>query len=146
MSATYSVYCTLQATNTKKNIRAIIKRGAEIGCIYYNDIWKKHDSDSVTLSIENAVKVMMDRSPEVLVDFGPSIYTKFEDTYFVFRINPNFDNNLLNVSMGAISHPWRKEFWNSPEDVLMIDFARYIRLMLKLCDDFTILKLKTIAD
>ena len=44
--------------------------------------------------------------------------------------------------MGCVGRTWRKEFINGDYG---IDFARYIRLLLRVCKDFTILALETDA-
>ena len=51
-------------------------------------------------------------------------------------------NNLIKFSIGGFGKIWKKEFVN---DDYGIDFARYTRLLLRVCKDFTILALETDA-
>jgi len=69
------------------------------------------------------------------------VNAKFQDTDFSIWIYKE-KNNLLSFSIGGFGRIWRKEFINGHYDV---DFARYIRLSLRVCRDFTILALETDA-
>ena len=69
------------------------------------------------------------------------IRAKFQDTDFSIFVYKE-KNNLLSFSISGFGIVWRKEFIN---DNYGIDFARYIRLLLRVCKDFTILALETDA-
>lgn len=137
MSISYGVEVTLKAQYSKKNIKKIIEKGKSIGFIYFDT---KDAKNLYCLDIENAVKEAMNKSPEIISDGGPYIDTKFEDTRFFFRITEQ--KYFFTVSLDCFSSTWERVFWNS-NDILKVDFARYIRLLLKLCEEFIILELKT---
>jgi len=144
MSITYGIDVNINAAYSQQNIHFILEKGAKLGFRYYGCFWEKNEN-FVILDIKNTVKEIMKQSSEPFKNSEPRVYVKLEDTYFFFCILNKKDS--MEVSLGGFASPWKKEFWNSPYgDTLMIDFARYIRLLLKLCEDFTILKLETSAD
>ena len=69
------------------------------------------------------------------------IRAKFQDTDFSIFVYKE-KNNLLSFSVSGFGIIWKKEFIN---DDYGIDFARYIRLLLRVCRGFTILALETSA-
>jgi len=68
-----------------------------------------------------------------------NIRAKFQNTDFFIWIFKE-KNNLLKFSIGGFGIIWKEEFINNHYG---IDFARYVRLLLKVCRNFTILELET---
>jgi len=83
----------------------------------------------VLLRIEHGIEIKDDER---------YIHAKFQDTDFFIWIFKK--NNLLSFSIGDFGIAWKKEFIH---DHYGVNFARYIRLLLRVCIDFTILELKT---
>ena len=144
MSVIYALDVKLIDKYDNEKMSQIIKRGMEIGFIFYDHICGERYTDSPVLNVEGAMKKMLNYSEEITWDGEPNIYTKFQDTYFYFWVGKS-EEGFLVVHLGGINFPWKKDFWNGAVDH-GFDFARYLRLLLKLCEDFTIVEVRTSAD
>jgi len=134
MSIFYFVSITLDLKYKKNSIDCFFQQCLENNIRLYTDPFdnlNKLDSISATMRILS----MKLKSEE------HSVRAKFQDTDFFIRIYQE-KNSLLSFSIGDFGIKWRKEFINDHYD---IDFARYIRLLLRVCRNFTILELKTSA-
>jgi hypothetical protein len=145
MSACYGISVHLSVSYSQENIYALLKTGEELGFIYYDYICGERYANSPILNITDAVKKVMSFSPESFDNENSSIYTKLEDTFFYLSVYNK--NNLILLSIGDFSKTWKKNFYYSRiGNMHTIDFARYIRVMLKMCKEFVILDLDTAAD
>jgi hypothetical protein len=145
MSVYYDISVHLGVSYSQENIYALLKTGEELGFIYYDYVCGERYADSPILNITDAVKKVMSFSPETFDNENSIIYTKLEDTYFYLAIHSK--NNLILLSIGGFSQPWKKKFdYSHGGNTHMIDFARYIRVMLKMCKEFVILDLATETD
>ena len=144
MSINYSVDLRLKAVFNEEKVGLILQKGKDIGFIYYDHICGERYSTSPVLNVNDATRKMLDYSEEIVSDGGPNIWTKFEDTYFTLWIR-EYEKGFIDVFIAGTSYPWKKDFWNGAVDH-GFDFARYIRLLLKLCEDFTIVEVRTSAD
>lgn len=70
--------------------------------------------------------------------WSANIQTTFEDTNFSMWAMPT-DNNNIRVAFFGFGLPWRRDI---DLYAYTIDFARYTRLILTLCQDFSILEIK----
>jgi hypothetical protein len=145
MSTCYGVSVHLSVSYSQENIYALLKAGEELGFIYYDHIWGERYAESPILNIDGVVKKVMNFSPKMFEDDDSCIYSKLEDTYFFLSIRS--EDNLILLSIGGFGSTWEKEFYYScGGNIRMIDFARYIRVMLKMCKEFVILDLATETD
>jgi len=141
MSKIYSVTALLDASFTFENIQCLLKKGLENEFVYFDQIECERYFDSQVLNLHDATnKIFI--STDQNREYGRTILTKYQDTSFSFRFI-NDENNRMQVDFSDISYRWIKEFWNSGRDISAIDFARYIRLLLKICEDFNIKELAT---
>ncbi len=134
MGIIYSIEALLDLKYEKNNIDYLFQKCLENNIGLYSDAFYniyKLDSRRATDRI-----LSLDLEPE-----DRSARAKFQDTDFFIRIYKE-KNNLLSFSIGCFGKIWRKEFIN---DHYAIDFARYIRLLLRVCKNFTILALETDA-
>jgi len=132
MSIFYFVNAVLDLNYEKSNIDYFFQQCLENNIRLYSDPFdnlNKLDSSSATERI-----LSMELRPE-----ERNVRAKFQDTDFFIRIYQE-KNNLLNFSIGDFGILWKKKFINDHYD---IDFTRYVRLLLRVCRDFTILELKT---
>ena len=129
----YSIEILLDLKYEKTNIEYLFQQCIENNiCLYipFGGL-NKLDSSSATTRILT-VKIE---------GYERYIHAKFQDTDFSIFVYKE-KNNLLSFSISGFGITWRKEFIN---DDYGIDFARYIRLLLRVCKDFTILALETDA-
>jgi len=134
MSVFHSVEVILDLKYEKNNIDYFFQKCLENNMLLYTepfDNLNKLDSDSATTKIL-AVEIE---------DEERRVYTKFQDTDFSVAIYKE-KNNLLSFSISGFGPTWEKDLFHDHYD---IDFARYIRLLLKICKNFTILALQTNA-
>jgi len=132
MGIIYSVRAVLDLKYEKDNIDYLFQKCLENNIHLYADSFDKLnelDSSSAANRILSIDLECEDRCANA----------KFQDTDFFIRIFKK-KNNLIKFSIGGFGRIWRREFIN---DHYGIDFARYIRLLLRICRDFTILALET---
>jgi len=133
MGITYSIRILLSFKYEKKNINYLFQKCLENNIRLYVPFSNLNELNSSGASTR--ILTME------LEDDERYIHAKFQDTNFAISIYKK-KNNLLKFSISNFGIMWRKEFIN---DNYGIDFARYIRLLLRVCKDFTILALETDA-
>ena len=135
MSVFHSVEVVLDLKYEKKNIDYLFQKCLKSNMILYTDpfdnLLNELDSSGAAAKIL-AVEIENEER---------RIYTKFQDTDFSVAIYKE-KNNLLSFSISGFGPTWEKNFFHDHYD---IDFARYIRLLLRVYRDFTILALQTNA-
>ena len=132
MGILYTIEILLDLKYEKKNIDYIFQKCIENNiCLYIPFSKLELDSNNA------AVKIFA----VAIEDEKPKVHAKFQDTDFFIWIYKE-KNNLLSFFIGDFGITWKKEFINGDYS---IDFAQYIRLLLKVCKDFTILALETDA-
>ena len=134
MSVSYTITIMLNLKYEESNIDYFFQKCLE------NSIRLHPDSfdNSNELDSSNAATRILTVELE---DEERCVRAKFQDIDFSIWVFKE-KNNLINFFIGDFGIKWRKEFVN---DDYGIDFARYIRLLLRVCKDFTILALKTSA-
>ncbi|MGB8367610.1 MAG: hypothetical protein WCD44_04590 [Candidatus Babeliales bacterium] len=134
MGISYSIDALLDLKYEKNNIDYLFQKCIKNNIFLYSDtFYDMHKLDSIGAT--NRI-LSVELEPE-----DRSILAKFQDTDFFIWIFKK-KNNLIKFSIGGFGITWRKEFI---DDRYGIDFARYIRLFLRVCSEFTILSLETDA-
>ncbi len=134
MGILYSVDVILDIKHKKNNIDYLFQKCLENNIhLYYGAFY---DVNRLNSSGATARILLVELEPE-----DRYVDAKFQDTDFFILIHKE-KNNLLNFSISGFGIIWRKKFIN---DDYGIDFARYIRLLLRVCRNFTILELETSA-
>lgn len=137
MSTLYSVDITLNAKYTKKNIQHLLEKLLENECIIFSEGPERDISRFFT--IEQATNAIL-KTPE---NESPVLNIKYQDTFFDFFVWKKEEK--IEVSLSDPCSKWYKEF-KAGNIGHWLDFARYARLLLKICKDFSILELKTETD
>jgi len=135
MSISYSIDNTLVLLYIEDNIKYIITCGMQKGFIYLDNESQK------ILSINDVIQKIL------YFDFeneASHITVKFQDTKFFLWFFKS-DNDLLIFSIGSFAYRWDKQFERESK-MYTIDFSRYIRLLLNIYSDVTLLKLETFSD
>ena len=132
MSVFYSIRILLNLKYKEVHIDYLFQKCIENNMRLYKDafenVYELNSSDS-------AARILaIELEPE-----ERRVYVKFQDTDFSIAVYKE-KANLLKFSISGFGIMWRKEFIN---DDYGIDFARYIRLLLRVCRNLTILELKT---
>ncbi|MGB8367609.1 MAG: hypothetical protein WCD44_04585 [Candidatus Babeliales bacterium] len=132
MSISYSVTLTLDFAYKKNNIEYFFKKCLEDNIYLYQDSF-----DLTKLDGKYAADRILNMELE---EEERCVRAIFQDTDFsIWLYNKN---NLISFSIDDFGIKWRKNFM---DDYYGFDFARYIRLLLRMCNEFTILSLETDA-
>jgi hypothetical protein len=136
MSIMHSIRLTINAEFNAETIRQILLQGLANHCIYF----ESEDYDAKPIGIPALIeRVLFEPRDENSV-----IYTKHYETYFILIISPA-EQNTTGVFIGDFMDPLIKQFRNS-ERCAHIDFARYTRLLLEICKNFSVLTIETMSD
>jgi len=133
MSVFHSVEIVLDLEYEKNNIDYLFQKCIENNMILYTDPF---DNSLNELDSSGAAAKILSVEIE---DEECRVYTKFQDTDFSVAVYKE-KNNLLSFSISGFGPMWEKDFLHDHYD---IDFARYSRLLLRICRGFTILALQT---
>lgn len=136
MSKSYFVITTLGIEYCETNIKKIIRKGSEIGFIYYDFIMGEQYQDSPLLSYEKAFErvINMKKKP----DEDDSLFFKISMKHFAHLWFYKTEEGYLEYYLGSFSYIKEKKFENSHTT---IDFKFYIEVALQLGNDFGIEKL-----
>ncbi len=132
MGITYSVDIKINAKHDPKNMLRVMEEGRKLGFLYYQNILL----ESLVKDLEKSIDIFLATDPDSGDRF---INIVFEDTNFFISFFKS-DSGLLIISLVAFGSPWRSDY---RDGIRMINLARYIRLLLRLCKDFIVLELKT---
>ena len=130
MGISYSIDVVLDLKYEKNNIDYLFKKCIENNICLYRDSF-----DLTRLDSRNAANQILNMKLE---EEERCVRAIFQDTDFSIWIYSK--NNLISFLIGDFGFKWRKEFMDGYHG---FDFARYIRMLLIVCKDFTILELKT---
>lgn len=133
MSVSYSIDVTLDLLYTEENIKHILSLGQNNHFTYFDYEW-----DS-TLSIDETIQKILYSDYE-----NRNMHVRFQDTIFCVWFFKS-DDGLLIFSIGSFGYKWDKDFSNGRK-ISLIDFARYIRLLLEVVQNIAILELSTVSD
>lgn len=140
MGVTHTINIVTATKFNTDNLHRILQAGSELGFIYYDQTNDDHYFNPPIINSEQATNLIMNMSKELIEDGRGYIYTRIDDTFVSLSLR-NEDGDI-SLDFLEASYPWRKEFWAGSEGKLYgFDAARYIRVMLKLCEDFKIKKL-----
>jgi len=134
MGVSHSIHIVLDLKYEKNNMDHIFKQCIENNMRLYPDSFDNLNELDSSGAATRILTVELEEEERC-------VRAKFQDTDFSIWIFKE-KNNLLSFSIGDFGIKWRKRFINGRYD---IDFARYIRLLLRVCKDFTILALETSA-
>ena len=122
----YNINLSISANFNEFTINAILQKGQMLNfCFFTND---KH----TTLDIKEVHEQMLN-IPKI------NFWVRLEDTFFILSIAKE-SQNIISINIGPSVIIWKKIF--DIPDYGYIDFARYIRLLLSLCENFAILKIQ----
>jgi hypothetical protein len=141
MSRLYIIAAILNTPHNEKNIAHIFQRGLDLGFIIYDKYDQDEDIYFKALDSNQAASTLLKLLEAPENDLWNAFLTvKFEDIEFSIRITPNDSNTRVSIVLPSFP-VWQR--YLGDDDT--IDFARYIRFLLALCKDFSILELKTFA-
>lgn len=139
MSRDYSIEIILNAIPTPETIKQILLQGQKLTIEYVDqnstepltDITKRLTLDEATQ------RILLGLNDREDIDNLPVLAIKINETYcwLVFEKSNTYTSLLL----GPYAYIWMKN-----SGTKQIDFDKYIRLLLDLCQDFCIVELKTL--
>jgi hypothetical protein len=138
MSIQHSIDIELNAPYSKQTIEKLLQNGTECGFQYMSK-----ENNRALLNPEELADwfLSFEDNPDLKEDGQGYVRTKIEDTYCALFIDKKDSHVYLYIA--GLEIPWEKYFIYSGEDHYYIDFARYIRLLMKMCKGFSIIMLKT---
>jgi hypothetical protein len=141
MSYWYALDVEFNKDYNKETIRTFLIQGISCGCIYL-----EKDNSYAQLQPKHVTQWILDleHNPSLQEDGQGYVKVKFEDTYFSLYIDKNNSNNFC-CFLATAEYRWEKNFSNSGSGYYYFDFARCIRLFLKMSHNFPIKQLKTIT-
>lgn len=146
MSREYGIYTTLGLSFTQENMQILIQKTSAIGFIYLTE---KEDKELFNIkiryfTIDQAISKLLMMAERMDEYDLPFLHVKYQDTDFYFRLYEN-KNKLIEMGIGVFGFCWNKhpEYGDNEST---IDFSRYIRLLLNVCSDITLLRLETYSD
>ncbi len=135
MLRVYSVVVGLDAIPNNANIKKILQNGDTLNIIYFDGPLETVNKKSRIITYDQLADRLTNAYENV------SVLVKAQDVYFSLGIYDSNDKQL-NVTFQIAGLAWVKQFPGSLEDC-SFDYARYIRLLLKMVEDFVIIKLET---
>jgi hypothetical protein len=138
MSRDVWIEIVLKKDFSKETIHRILKCGEQVGCKYVNS----KDDTSITAVQALELAYSSYDVPQSYADEIrnlPCVEFQYLDTFC--RLIFSSDNKIHNTEI--LLSIWGNRWFKGDPDDEMIDWARYIQLVLALCQDFPILELKT---
>lgn len=130
MTPWYIIDAEIKLKFTKENIEKILSKGTEIGFSYFEETY--NDSLDAKRAAEKLFESFLRNDK-----YDYLIYTKYEDAYFNLSMKTKNDSNIQ-ITIHSFCPKWGKQF----NRLYTIDYARYIRLLQKLLNDYVILALR----
>jgi hypothetical protein len=146
MSRDYSVYMTLGLPFIQKNVQFIVQKADDLNFVYLadSDDNKLFDISTRYLNVNQAVSKLFTMAEKMTDYESPFLRAKYCDTDFFLRLY-EAENKAISIGVAVFGFRWDKKFEQGSSSYT-IDFARYIRLLLSVCNDLTILEVETHSD
>jgi len=135
---------TLGVERNEENIRKILHQGAEIGCRYWDAQDASNNFQPIFTTPDQAIacvmsEVVRDEKGTGLGIVIPSVKFKYQDTACSLIFVQD-----RNGGMGILCSIFRGVCWYKEEpNEFCVDFERYLRLMLKICNGIPIVEMDT---
>ena len=142
MSAMQSIYATLDIKFTQENFRRILQKGSNVGLIYFAS--EEDGTNYFCVNADQAAVTLLTITEEIKNNGGPFLSVNYQDTAFNFHLFVT-EENKIKLSFSGFCPRWNKDFEHGGHDYL-IDFARYIKLILQVCEEIPLLGLVTFSD
>ena len=142
MSAHYTCDIYLEASFNQETLLRLLKRGKKLDFIYFYIESYSDDLDIATdMSPEEALNYfnMGQAAKKNDFDFPQSLVIQCKNTIFTLSF---YEKEGTNLHFFVLENPWKK-ICGSLE---LIDFGRYVKLWIDMCDDFCIHKIATSID
>lgn len=143
MSLYYSCKVNLKTHYNQETLLKLLERGKRLGFIYFNLQSYSGDLDiSTDMSAKEALNYLIsgEATRKDDINFPKNLTIQYDDTIFTLK----FYGSDYSVSLNffVLENPWKK-ICDSDE---YIDFGRYVKLWINMCDDFCIYKIETSID
>jgi len=138
MSISYSVKIKIDTRYTSEIVSNILQKCLDNGFEYF--AWKNDVEADRPFSSYEATDFLL--GPYDEDDGAPVLMANINGSWFFLRIY-EIEKQKVIFSFFGFSPEWKQEFINGGQERIGIDFARYIRLMCKICDDYPIIGVET---
>lgn len=143
MSLHYTCRIYLEASCDEAVFFKLLQKGKTLGFIYfYRESYSDDFDVAKNMSAKEALNfVEMGRtSRKDDFDFPKSLAIQYQETVFTLYF-PEEDKGMY-VSFFILENPWKKQCGS----LELIDFGRYVKLWIDMCEDFCIYKIETSID
>jgi len=141
MSVSHAIRFVIDVPYTLENVSKILKSGIDNELVYFlYDCKKGIDPDKILSADEGARYLLSHQENDCC---GAWLMAKINETWFHMRVYES-PEKLIVLSFANFSPMWINEFDNGIcAGIVEIDFARYIRYMLKICQDYRVIRANT---
>lgn len=134
MSLGYAVFVELDVPYNVSTVKFLLKKGADLGFIYYQFILGKMNLDSDPLDIDMATESVMIGDSENGLN---CLTIRINDTCATLHLWESGEN--IKMMFTDLCYDWSKTYHDKEFD---LDVGRYGKLMLNLVSDFKIKKME----
>lgn len=125
MSLEHTASIQIKVKHSKENIRTILENGKNMGCIFLD--CDASEIECNTIDSNMATELVWLRHTND-AEYGPSVYTQYQDTYFYIWFYKS-NNNDIDVHISTFVSTWKKDFESGS---FGIDFQKYNLFLLNL--------------
>lgn len=141
MSITHSVYVCIHVRYQQKELTKFFQQTINVGCRYIsqnvargNELWVDR-----YLTAQEVATYFLTSQDDIVV-----MYAKYEDAWFVITCTSQNNGDNIAYAMTPDGLYWYRYVENN--DLLMFDYARLMRVILKICSGYTLHFLKAYSE
>ena len=143
MDISYSckIIITFRVMFKEEMLLTLLRRGEQLGFIY-KESYSNDVNNSTGISLEEVLGYITMYTPinQGDTDRLKDLVVQYRET--IFTLNIYKSDVLLSLNFFVLENPWKK-ICDSDE---YIDFGRYVKLWIDMCEDFCIYKIETSID
>lgn len=146
MSKIHFLTITLDAALNRENVMQFLRRAQELDFVFFDFIPGERYLDSVCIGLEQTCAKLLHKNEDPAAWGEACVLVKCEDTYFELYL-VTVAKNHMEIHIRNFFCEWNKMFSTEHlDDLLLIDFARYIRVFLSVCKDFVVISLNVTTE
>lgn len=110
MGLDFSIKTILDLPFRQNHMAEILKRGSELGFVYYDHIMGERYENAPILNYEQASDKIINAAYEK-IEGGPSVYTKVDDFSYAYIWFYETEEGYLEIYLGGFGSPKRKDYY-----------------------------------
>lgn len=137
MSTWHMIHITINASPTKDILKIMLHRGIKNNIVYLSSLT---DFCTEITALNRTIDNILDQFKTPWNQKPITVEARCLDAYFDIIFN-SYTQSTMSISLSLISNHWIKNKYGNN----CIDYQKYIRLLLILCNNFPIISIKTTA-